>query len=128
MYKKCTYTGFELRQQVFANAVIVSLLAESVREIVDGRSLRLGEREFGGPQLLAQSGRAVAVQGTLATDFCHGGRGCLLGVLGVLGVLGMLEAAGDRRARARDGRGAVVEAWWCRLMCKRAYGGAWLQA
>ena len=66
-----TYTGLELCQQILANAVIVTLLAESVREVVDGCSLQLGKRQLGRPQLLARCGGPIAVQRALASDFCH---------------------------------------------------------
>jgi hypothetical protein len=70
-----TYTGFELRQQILANAVIVALLTESVRKVVDGRPLCLRQWQLRGPQLLARCrcrcGRPVAVQRAFATDFSH---------------------------------------------------------
>ena len=68
---ECTYTGLELRQQVLANTVIVALLAERVREVVDGRPLCLGKRQLGRSQLLARCDGAVAVQRAFAADFCH---------------------------------------------------------
>lgn len=66
-----TYTGFELRQQILANAVIVALLTKSVRKVVDGRPLCLRQWQLGRPQLLARCSRPVAVQRAFATDFSH---------------------------------------------------------
>lgn len=71
------YAGFELRQQILANAVIVALLTESVRKVVDSRPLCLRQWQLRGPQLLARCrcrcrcSRPVAVQRAFATDLSH---------------------------------------------------------